>query len=94
MQEIAAIKIIKNRLEHHFPNIKLYVEISCLGEVFILVDDRKIYDSNEFLAEIERINREILWSNHGLCHIYFAIKYKSDKDAIPIEEYINVNLNN
>jgi len=57
-------------------------------EVFILVDDRKIYDSNEFLAEIERINREILWSNNGLCHIYFAIKYKTDKDVMTIEEYI------
>lgn len=41
MQEIAAIKRIKNKLEHHFPDIKLYVEKTCKNEIFILVDDRK-----------------------------------------------------
>lgn len=90
MQEIAAIKIIKNRLEHHFPDIKLYVESIYKNEIFILVDDRKIYDSNDFLAILSQINEDILWKNK-IFNIYFAIKYWFDECAIPIDEYINLN---
>ena len=87
MQEITAIKIIKNKLEHHFPDIKLYVEKTCKNEIFILVDDRKIYDSNDFLVVLTKINENILWKK-GIYNFYFAVKYRVDKDAIPIDEYI------
>lgn len=87
MQELAAIKIIKNRLNHHFPNIQIYVEKTFKNEIFILIDDRSVYDSNEFLAILTKINEDILWKN-GIYNFYFSIKYGFDKDAIPIEEYI------
>ena len=90
MQEIAVIEIIKNRLEHSFNGIRLYVEKTCKNEIFILVDDRKIYDSNDFLVVLTKINEDILWKN-SIYNVYFSIKYNFDKDAIPIDEYINSN---
>jgi len=32
MEELAAIKIIKNRLNNKFPNSQLYIETTCLGK--------------------------------------------------------------
>ncbi len=63
MEELAAIKIIRNRLNYYFPKLQIYVEKTFKNEIFILVDDRNVYDSNEFLATLTKINEDILWKN-------------------------------
>lgn len=90
MEELAAIKIIKERLNNKFPKLQIYIEKSTNCEVFILIDDRSVYDSNEFLSTLTKINEEVLWNN-GIHNFYFAIRYSFDKDATPIEEYIQNN---
>ena len=39
---------------------------------------------------LTKINEDILWKN-GVYNIYFSIRYGFDKDAIPIEKYIENN---